>query len=303
MILFVSENDWANLSYVFQKSLEKAGIEARAITLNRHMFDYPEQAEIIRDTPTFFKLVSDASCIVWMHSQPLDIPGGYVSIQNKKKKVVFHGGSAYRNNPDELNKIFNFCDLTLFQNYDLKALDTRTDVHTEMIMPAVDTELIKPAFSCHRKRVVAHFPRGHQKGTQDINEVLAEFQGVFEYRHIPGQIPVSWSDNMKRLAECDIYVASLPYDGCTGLGLTLFEAAALGKIVINPFEYVKEYQEDFGEYPLLIANDKDELRDRLNELSVMSDAELSELQGRIREWVESQHSYKAVGDRLARMLS
>ncbi len=302
MILFVSDRDWANMSYILQKSLEKAGVEARAITLNHHAFDYPEQAELIRDTPTFFKAVSDASCIVWMHSQPVDIPCGYISTQNKKRKAVFHGGSAYRNNPAEMDEIFSFTDVVLYQNYDLQRLSKKVGIH-EMIMPAVDTDLIKPAFSQHKKRVVAHFPRGVQKGTQDINEIMAEFQGVFDYRHISGRIPVSWSDNMKRLSECDIYIASLPFDGCTGLGLTLFEAAALGKIVINPFEYVEQYQNDFGEYPLPIANDKGELRDRLNELSVMSDEELQELQGKIRAWVESQHSYQAVGDRLARVMS
>ena len=88
------------MGYLLAKSLQAAGVDAKAISFHPHSFDYKESAEICTEE-SYADYVSQTNVIVAMHSvyKPCDLNG--------KKLFVFHGGSIYRKYTISINNFFN----------------------------------------------------------------------------------------------------------------------------------------------------------------------------------------------------
>ena len=101
---------------------------------------------------------------------------------------------------------------------------------------------------------------------------------------------------------CDIYIecCNLSLNGCTfgEWGNTCIEAAALGCIVITNSLSQNIYKKEYGDCPLYIANNQNEIENCLIEISKLSKDEIIEKKKQFRKWVEDKHSFKATGKRL-----
>lgn len=315
--LFVCDDDHANVSYEYAKALEENGCFARAVKFQKHLFCYPKQAEVLTDFGVLTKYVSEATDIIFMHTQPINIP---VCVFDKRKRFfVFHGGSAYRNDPKLANKLFLDSPIIgenlrfLIQNYDLYFLDDSID--KRIVFTCLEPKEYDQFLPSNSKQnsflTVAHYPRGVQKGTEDIEEVIKSLsQDYNNFIYVTWGTKnkiLSWSDYMRTIAKCDIYVHSLPFQYVdkviTGLCVTAMEACALGKVVVTPFEYLENYKRDFKNTPpFFIANDKDQLRKVLKHLLGLSFQEISELKKKARMWVEEYHSRKPTGEYLLKCM-
>jgi glycosyltransferase involved in cell wall biosynthesis len=171
--------------------------------------------------------------------------------------------------------------------------------------------MIKPDFEHHdSKLVVAHYPhKSYVKGTEMIFDTLAvlEDSKVFchntrGWKYYINDGLVSWEENLKRIAGCDIYIEAVkpelrgkPYGEW---GITALEAAALGRIVVTHFRSYDRYVKEYGPCPLQVANNAEEFRAVMMKLLAMSWPEIDALKRETRMWVEKFHSLKAVGQRL-----
>lgn len=313
-VLLICLKDYANVAYTYQEALRSVGVNANAFSAkDTHRLQYPKVASNyngntpIRNQKRIYDICSKADAIIWMHSQFVDL--GLPNLQ-KKKKLVFHGGTAYRRRFVELNGRFNpIVNTCLIQTLDLWGLGAKNPV---WMLPAVNTEFIKPTFKpMKRRKLIAHYPHvPKNKGSDIINEVLASMKSdpklsnLFEFDYSQNRVP--WMKNLERIRACDIYIESLSQASSHNRhdwSVTALEAASMGKIVVtnilNPARYKKEY----GSCALHAANNAKQLRDVLTRLiTIESDIEFQQLKSKSREWVEKIHSYKVIGERLRKVL-
>jgi len=309
MVLFLSVHDWANVSYDFAECLKSVGVPAMALTQVPLPFEYRNMAKVYKNKDQLKKACDMADVIIWMHSQYTELP---IKGLKKKKLVVFHGGTQYRKNFLRHNKVFNpRVQITLTQTAELLNHGAKNE---KWLLPAVDTEFIKPRYLSEGrgKIVIGHFPRGKDKGTNEINRVMdlfmrrKDFQAKFVYKH--SRTTVSWEENLKRMGECDVYIESLSQGAATmnkhDWSVTCLEAAALGKFVISNFDFthLENYRKEYGECPLRVAISMKGLGRRLTRLLLLNRNQIRDIQYQMRQWVERQHSYKAIGERLKKLL-
>jgi len=285
--LFVARDDYSNLGYLLSKSLNSVGVEAKAISFNPNDFNYPETAEIC-NMESYSRYAASAEVIVAMQSQyfQCNLTG--------KKLFIFHGGSIYRHNSSRLNNAFNqIVTGTILQHWDFLDKGAKNQ---HWLLPPVDTELIQPDYTYHDK-LFAHYPhKADMKGSNKIVKILKEAKTHYLY----DDTTIDWSDNLKRISECDIYIEQLcPHEW----GLSALEAAALGKIVITTFRGLEDYRKQYGECELVIANTEDELEQQVKEIMTWSKEQILEKKMATREWAEKYHSFEAVGQRLKEILN
>ena len=303
-VLIVAKHDWSNVGYSFQKALEAVGVRAKAIKAFPHSFEYPEQAEVITDVSSVKGLFDEAKAILWMHSRADFRPPGFD--YSKKFNVVFHGGSPYRRNPAGVNSVFNpFCRATIIQTGNLLDLGA---VNEHWIMPPVDVDVLPTRKMLNHPPTIGHYPRLPElKGTETINQVVygllndPKYDGDFDYLH--DVEPIDWDTNIKRMANCDIYVESQMYVDQAGnpvmeFGVTAMEAAGLGCAVATVFRSKGRYEDTFGPCPIIACNSQDELRSELGHLLRGHKNKLVSLRRKTRAWVEDYHSYPATGKQL-----
>lgn len=307
MILFLSIADWARMGYMLARSLKSVGMDAEAVTCRPPAAtDGPDTATLVKNPNELYAYVERADTIVIMHSNPrcLEMP---FNIRNKRL-IVFHGGSAYRENPELINDIFNpKVDISLVQTGGLLDLGAKNE---KWLLPPIDTDQIQPVFEPYAKGVllVGHFPnKPIVKGSEVINRVVNQsMNGTSQYLYSGYRVP--WIENMNRMARCDVYISACkpflngkPYGG--GIEITDLEAAALGKIVVTHFTQYKRYLEEFGDTELFVANNPTELKDQLEWIAGMEPEQIQQQKQATRRWVEENHSFKAVGERLKGMLN
>ncbi|MGD2072265.1 MAG: hypothetical protein PVG65_02105 [Candidatus Thorarchaeota archaeon] len=305
-VLIVSVGrDYANLSYVFQKSLQEVGVDALAIVKGSKR---KERAKVVVPQK-FSRYYKDAKIIIFMHS----IYQKDSQIKNKRL-FVFHGGGRYRFNADRINRIFNpVVEKSLIQTGDLLGLGSKNE---EWLLPAVDIENLKPVYKRKKEKiVVGHFPSSTMvKGSKNINKAIKRLRKTFgdKFKYVFSSQVVPWDKQIQRISKCDIYIeACKPKLRSKGQGrphiygewgVSALEAAALGKVVISHFLSYKRYEKEYGECAIKVANSVDEIESRLKELLLLNNNEFLKTQKSTREWVEKYHSYKAVGERLKKIL-
>lgn len=302
-VLFFSIEDWANVGYGFAESLKSVGINAHAFTMNEHVLGYEKQAEEYTSFVEMKKIVDVSDCIVFMHSDPTFVKLPFDI--NGKKKVVFHGGTTYRNNSKAVNNIFNgIVDISLVQTGDLLNLGAKNE---KWIFPAIDTDAIKPSKTLSDKIVVGHYPRGPEiKGTEVILDVIEKLKKDFEFEFEYDPNNINHKENLNRINRCDIYIEAVkPELGGFKYGewgVTALEAACMGKVVVSHFLSKNKYEEEFGVCPILTANNKYDLETHLTSLLSSKNGVIEKHQNNIRNWVVNNHSYKPTGERLKKVL-
>jgi hypothetical protein len=286
VVIFSSVDDWANTGCWFAESLKSIGIEATAVSYDRHRFSYPIQAKNVHRY-TGNKIVD---IFVYMHSYDMN------KYFNSKHKLVFHGGTRYRRNPRVANNIFNHrVDASMIQTLDLMGLGAKNEI---WVIPPVPSNLIKPDFTEGNKLRISHFPTSPEKGTAAITKIIDNFSSKHLEYHM-NKKTVSWENNLGRMRESDIYVESLKkrVEDRNNWGMSAIEASLLGKIVITNFIDKDKYEQKFGKFGPLTANDETELRNTIDYLLSCSKTERKMLRERCYEWAVKTHGLEATGKR------
>ena len=199
------------------------------------------------------KIIADADIIQYMHSKFIDVGGDHSS----KKRIVFHGGSAYRNKPRFRNQIFNsIVDMSISQTGDLLNLGAKNE---KWLLPPINTEELKPDYVFHGTDIplFAHYPSNpKKKGTKVIQDTITKIGLNNHFRCVTSR--VEWKKQIQRMSECDIYIELfLPVLGKRKYGewgMTALEAASLGKIVVTNFFSLDRYKIEYGDCPFVVCN-------------------------------------------------
>lgn len=295
-------DDYANYSYDNSMALRAVGIDAVSIKRVKHVFGYSEQSQVV-SIGTMTDLIRKADIIQLMHS---DEHALNICVALKKKNIyVYHTGTKYRNAPDHHNKVFNphvkaaFTDQTEFMGTGLK--------NEAYIAGAVDAKKQKAFwFEVRKPFIIGHYPSNPVvKGTDKIVEMMRKVRGPFTFKY--SKTKVSNVAQIERLKECDIYIELFkpelngrPY-GC--YGVTAFEAAAAGKVVITNNIRPDVYARAYGDCPFVIANTEADFIKEVTRLIHLQPIELSKLQIDTFNWVINKHSYKATGERIKSLLN
>jgi len=298
-ILNVTSNDWANHSYHNLKSLKAAGVDVEGCKIYPHSFGYTEQLPIVTKQEMQDKIFNGGYDVIQIfNSDPL-VPilmKGY-----KGKVVVHHTGTRYRENPSELNRIFNpivwktiHCHSEFFGH---------GAINENLVTVTIDVDKFTPEYDTRKDFVFAHYPSDPKvKGTATISRV-AERAGVnFKY----SAQRVNHEENIERMRDCDVYI-ELHNPTINGkkyghFGNTALEAAAMGKVVVTQNLTPEIYEQEYGEHAMFLARDENHLFDILTYLNGLSVEEMTALKKASRKWVREKHSFKAQGERLKRIL-
>jgi hypothetical protein len=292
-VVSVSSNDWANFAYQFSQSLKAVGVESYSYCLASHPFGYSEQSEVV-DISQLRELTKDADFIVVHHSCNELLP--HIS---PRKIIHYAAGTKYRQDHQRLNEAFKgattFIALPEFQDL----------VEGHYVVGAIDTDKICPSVRTNTTPLFGHFPSNPSvKGTNTILKVLNE-AGV-QYRYSGDK--VDHQTQLDRMSACDVYVELLapeqggkPYGS---FGMTALEAAALGKIVITQNNSDKGlYGETYGFNGLNFAKDEQTLKKHIQTLNNYQGDYLLGQQKVTRDWVVNNHSFKATGERVVKILN
>jgi len=289
-VVLLARNDYTRLGAEYARSLRSIGIDADMFVQYLHQFEYPDQGNIFKTDKDILPYIKEATIIHFMHSQnpipKIDLKG--------KKVVVSHTGTAYRKRYRKINKIFNpIVDLTIV-GADLFGKGAKNEYWIESGI--VDTEKLRPVYErSNNILIVGHFPsKSANTGSTEIIKIMKNIKGNFEFRYSDKAVP--WEEQIKRMSECDVYLERLTKN--SGFGITVLEAAALGKIVFTPYAFENKYRETIGEFDLINIKSADDLIAKTEEFISLPNDKLLEMKKKSRAWVEKHHSHKVVGEKL-----
>lgn len=299
-VINICTDDFANYSFDNCESLKAVGINAESFKTIKHPFGYKEQSKVTR-SHQIMQEINRADIVQVMHSDNVFLP--YL-IDRKKKFVVYHTGTRYRENSENFNSFFNphvfktFTDQCEFLSLGGKGI--------EYVATAINTEVFYPRpWSSIKPFTLGHFPSNPiVKGTHEIREMLRDVREKFNL-HFDVE-KVKHDRQITRMNSCDIYIELFKPKlngkdyGC--FGVTAFEAAALGKVVVTNNINKEAYRNAYGECALFIANTRAEFLATIENLLLLSPKKMDEFKKESREWILRNHSYKANGERLIKLL-
>jgi glycosyltransferase involved in cell wall biosynthesis len=304
-ISLLAKSDFAWLGYIFSQCLQRLGVDAKMFIME-NIFARERTASrgecgvIFNSINQIKKELIESDSIQFMQGQFLN-----TGLDLSKKRVfVFYGGSNYRKNYEDLNKIFNpIVEKSIIQTGDLLGLGAKNEV---WLLPGIDAENIYPVFmkpDKTKKITIGHFPSSAKtKGSEQINNSMEKLKRKFgdKFTYIYSDEMVSWAEQLNRMSKCDIYIEAcmpaLKGKRYGEWGMSALEGAALGKIVVSHFRSYPKYKKVYGEEcGIVVANTVDQLETQLKWLLQLSATELLELQYRTRQWLEDKHSYEPVG--------
>ena len=299
-VLNICTNDWANFAYDNYQSLLAVGVDAKAIKFRPHKNSYPDQCEIVTNDNLIQSMVDDADVIQVFFSDEKIIP--YL---RGKKVIVYHAGSNYRNYPEHYNKVWNpIVDKTVLALGEFWNLGAKNQNY---LVGAIDTNRLQPNYDIHDKTQLAHYPSNvRKKGTNIIFGLIRMLskRHSFDFKAFNVRL-VSAQENIKRISDCDVYIElyqpvldGKPYGSW---GITAMEAAALGKIVITNHISYKVYESVYGNCGIMRANTIPELEQAIKRCLTIPRDKLLSWQYDTRNWIESNHSYKATGEKLIKL--
>lgn len=304
-VINISYDDYANFAYNNARALASVGVEVTSIKLKKHPFNYKEESQVV----TIREMVdqcNEADIVQMFHTHPHILA---LAPRIKPKKVVYHTGTIYRREPKEMNLLWNplvemcFTDQCEFLFLGAKKL--------KYIAAAIDTEAIQA--TSHASALpyrFAHFPsKPEVKGSHVINKIMNSLRERYldKMRYTYSDMLVNHKKQLQRMASCDIYIElhqheleGKPY-GC--YGVTAFEAAALGKIVITDNIFPNVYPEAYGcKLPFITPHSERNLMEEIEALISKPIYEIRSMQQSIRQWVVKNHSYQATGSHLKTIL-
>lgn len=296
-ILNISTDDYSNFAHENAKALRSIGVNCEDVKMIPHPFNYESQSVILSQAE-ILKKIKEFDIIQVFHSDANILELVKLIDYKKKKIIVYHTGSRYRSNPNYYNSMFNpVVDLSFTDQCEFIGLGAK---NLHYIATAIDTSKFENfGHEIKQPYKIGHFPSNAEvKGTIKIMEMLTKLSHEFDFAY--SLEIVSHKQQYKRMNSCDIYVELFkpelngkPY-GC--FGVTAFEAAASGKIVVTQNINEGAYINAYGECPFIICNTEKIFIEKMNNLLSKDSLEISRMQTETYNWVKEKHSYKATGE-------
>jgi hypothetical protein len=291
-VVFLSKNDWANMSYEYSKALNQIGVNTWSFKTGKNHPNYKVGVPKFKKTKEILKLIIKANVVVFNHSEFIDTG---IDLSNKLV-CVMHTGSNYRQNSKKLNKLFNEIVDVTFSGGDVLNMGAKNEY---WLQPAIDTNKLEPNYKkdFNKPIIIAHYPSGN-KCSDSIQKAINNLKSKnFIFKYDPTR--VSWEENLKRVSECDIYIEAL----CSHqneiplyiYGISAIESSALGKITCARFPVINEYEKIFGKCGIFATNTINELTNTLDKILSLSKEDFLNLQKQSRLWAERTSSYNAIG--------
>lgn len=299
-VLNLSVSDFANFSHTNAEALRSVGVHCTDVKLLRHPFQYGSSSTKIHRNQVE-ALIKQHDIIQIMHSAHQFIEPCH---RHKKKMVMYHTGSYYRNAPEQYNGLCDsYTELTFTDQCEFMHLGAK---NLHYIATAVPEFNIHPRYAESSPYQVHHYPSNPEvKGTDQIIDMMKHHITSCNFKWSASR--VQHEDQMVRLNDCDIYIELFKpilngkEYGC--YGVTAFEAAAIGKIVVTNNIYPEVYKATYGhDAPFVVANTEEEFFVAMYKLVRMDTAELNRLQQYHRIIMEQNHSLKATGNYLKKLL-
>lgn len=300
-VLNVCYADYANYSYANACAINAAGHYAKALTMTKHDFGYDRQA-VLSTEKEILEQMRESDIIQIMHTCTASLML-YKKLGVKKYLTVYHTGTKFRQAPEHYNEVFNpIIDRGLTDQTEFMKLGIKNAAYVAV---AIDTDAIVPQKEPAEKLILAHYPsRSQVKGTEKILKMLTPFFDKFEIKVDANIVP--HAENLRRMQECDIYLELFaPMQGnkeygC--FGVTAFEAAAMGKIVITQNLNKNVYENAYGDQDALFTCPMtEELFEK--ELEFLSTTtHIKGMQKLTREMLVTRHSYEASGERIIKLI-
>lgn len=301
-IISVCYDDYANLMYNNMMALRSVGIDCESYKIVAHPFNYSQQSRVV-PRQYLNDQIKRADIVQIFHSD--EIAGDFCR-GLKKKTIVYHTGTRYRMNPEHHNNYFNFVERALTDQTEFIGLGMKNEAY---IATAIDTDLVYPVNSIGSFLRFAHFPSNPDvKGTTKINDVLKNATLIHPgIKYFTSNARVNQFDQYKRMQDCDAYIELWANEnhgkeyGC--YGVTAFEAAAMGKIVITQNLHPEVYFSHYGcKEPFYLITDEAPLDKIVENISNTRYSDLRDLQAETRQWIVDKHSYQATGNYLKKLL-
>lgn len=302
-VLNICVDDWANYSFINAKALRSIGVNATSIKLNPHQFWYKEQCRIV----TFREMEEEIKrhdIINYMHGN-VNLFKETKHLLKGKKVIVSYTGSAYRNDPVHHNGLFNpIVDMSFTDQCEFFGLGAKNLFYTPV---AVDSNEYKSfGRELRRPYIVGHYPSNAEvKGSQKIISMVDEIQKNSSLFFNFSDKKVSHEEQLNRMQKCDIYIELFkpelygkPY-GC--YGVTAFEAAAMGKVVVTQNIRKDVYIKTFGSCPLVICNTEQDFIQSVTGLVNLDEMRLSEIQTETYNWLNLKHGLQATGRYISKL--
>lgn len=306
-VVNITYDDYANLMYDMTEAMKTAGVDVEAYKLVPHPFAYRRQCPVIHIEDLRDKC-ERADIIQVFHTAVncWDIAKKY---KGRKLLTAWHTGSRYRNDPTAMNDYFKEADKVFTDQCEFMYIGYN-ETKWHYMATAVNTDLIFDTKRISRTPVmVAHYPSNPVvKGTATISSIFRQADKAGRMVCTADGSKVDHAENLRRMATCHIYVELFqpllhgnPY-GC--YGVTAFEAASMGKVVITQNIYPNVYEKAYGmNGEFIICNTEKDLLATLNEYAMMHVRDIAEKQHRTRRWIVETHSYKPTGERIKKLLS
>lgn len=327
-VMLCADMDWANVGYMYAECLKTQGVDAEMFVRGHTKNKVPSRQGTLVSLEKMVSIMGEYDVVQFMHTgRRILVPyhgmdkgptrfdkepylNDFVaekidSIRAKGvKTAVFHGGTFYRLFHKKIHNlnINRFFDITFIQTGDLFELGGHNE---RWLLPAIDTDMYRPSYKkSGRKLRISHFPSNPKvKNTRTIEKVVDKVsQNLNNFNFTCSTEKVSHLQNLKRMKRSDVYIEHQGFNlrGKTygEFGVTAFEAAALGNIVITCTKLQSRYEKEYGKFAPYISNSEQELELRIREVAGLTEHEIIRGQKESRQWVCDNHSYAQVGRQL-----
>ena len=332
--IILAGDDWSNTAHRFTKSYNINNKNVLLIKLNHHIFNYAEQGIIwkvqkrkVSKYPVIWqlknmnllKLIMNNVNKVILHATAIFCLDSKLIFEYfpNKEYIFCHGGTSYREKPQNIRFLDNIVKKYIIQCPDLLGY-TPNHITEKLIYYPIEIKKIKPNFNFRpntNKLTIGHWPSTKSvKGTPLILQTLGELLSKgFRFKYVGvtnlqekwqgSKDFVPWEENIKRMQNVDIYIETinLKINGKKfgEWGNTCLEAAACGAVVCTNCLEHKKYEEEYKtKLPLMVSNSGTELYNNLKKLLLMDRKDILDLKKRTRKWCEDYHSIEKTGKRL-----
>jgi len=301
-ILNLCRDDWSNFMFDNAKALQSVGVNCVARKLNKHAFSYSEQCAIASHKE-IVQEIKKADVVQLFHSDTTFLQD---CVNMKKRVVVVHAGSVYRDNHVELNKAFNeHVSLSFIALGEFAGLGAKNEHY---IVGAVDTDKLNCPVNQKRPYVFGHFPSNPVvKGTAKIVEIMDAIQHnslLCEFRYSTDR--TSYDVQLRRMNDIDIYIELFKreLDGKKygSFGITALEAGAMAKIVVTMNLSNDVYFKTYGDTPFVLFEDEKTFAGSIMSIMFMSADAVNKLRRETRQHIVEKHGYLPSGNRIKKIL-
>jgi hypothetical protein len=299
--------DWANFSHENANALRSIGVDCVDVKEHPHQFAYKTESRIL-STNNILKQIKEADIVQIMHSD-IKMLNLCKSFPNKKI-IVYHTGTSYRQNKEKYNALFNpFVDVTITDQCEFM-FSPGSNFH--YLATAINIDEILPGeINTKAPFNIAHYPSSSEvKGSDRVVDLMTKLYSrnakKFNFKYTNKM--VTHLEQLKRMNECDIYIEMFaplqngyPY-GC--YGVTAFEAAAMGKVVVTQNIYPNVYKKAYGlEHPFIIVGCDRDFNENMEELINKSPEEINAIRENTLTWLHENHSYIPTGNKILSIIA